>query len=348
MTDYLPLIGISMGDPSGIGPEIVLKSIARREIRESSLPVVVGKRDYLEGLADHLKLSLEFCSFSDVKPHPFSGKIPVFEPDALSFPRPCFGKISPECGSAALLCVREAAALCLEKKLDGLVTAPVSKEAIELAGHPFHGHTGFLRDFSGVPRTGMLFTVPAPYKIGLFTTHVSLKEAIRKVRKEELLSAIQFFYKGIKDLFWEEPRIAVSALNPHAGEGGSLGTEEETEIRPAIEECLRKGIAIDGPFPADTLVVAAKRKGFNLLFFLLHDQAMILVKSLYFRRAVNVTIGLPFVRTSPAHGIALDIAGKNEADASSMVEAILQCVRLSFLHDAHRRQPGEKSDRTVH
>jgi 4-hydroxythreonine-4-phosphate dehydrogenase len=323
-----PVIGITMGDPSGIGPEIVLKSVAREEVREVCVPVIVGKRYYLEKLTEYLGLSLRFSSLPKLSAEALPlGSIPCVEPADLSFPTDAVGVCSPAAGRAALSCLREAATLCFRRRLDGLVTAPVSKEAIRAGGVPFSGHTEFLRELTGVPRTGMLFTTPT-VKVGLFTTHTALREAIERVRKEALAEAIRFFFRETVSLFGEKPRIAVASLNPHAGEGGAFGREEEEEIRPAVSQCAREGIPVEGPFPADTLYIMAKRGRFNFLLFLFHDQAMILVKALFFRNAVNVTLGLPFPRTSPAHGVAFDLAGKGRADASSMVEAILQCARL--------------------
>lgn len=306
-----PVIGITVGDPGGIGPEVTSAALRRPSVRNLANYVVIGDhglfRRYFHGRFPH-------CLFLDLE---------ILGPD---IPRP--GKISRRGAGAALAYLQKAVDLLKEKTIDALVTAPVCKETIEDLGQPFPGHTEFLAEAFGVKDYDMMF-VSEELKTIIVTRHIPLKDAVRSLSRPKILSTIRLADRTLKQQFHiRRPRLAICGLNPHAGEGGKMGREEISVVIPAVQAARRLGIAVEGPLAADTLFVEHNRRRYDAVIAMYHDQGLIPVKTLAFRQAVNLTIGLPFVRTSPAHGTAFDIAGKNKADCSSMVEAIRLAATL--------------------
>lgn len=325
-----PRIGITMGDPSGIGPEVVLKAVAEEEIRAVCRPVIIGDAQLLAHNARTLDLQ---CGYEIVRRDerlPGQGDAPlIFHLDNIR------GHVQPgiesgAAGKAAAGYIEAAVGLCVAGDIDAIATAPINKRALFLGGYSFPGHTEFLAHLTGTDDFAMGF-VAANLRIVLISTHVPLSEAIRLVKRERFEKTIRLAAHELQRWGIERARIAVAALNPHGAEGGLFGIEEASEIMPAIEACrVLDGINVSGPISADTVFLRASRGEFDAVVACYHDQAMIPVKCLSFGEAVNVTLGLPFIRTSVDHGTAFDIAGKGIAEHSSMVAAIKLAAELSL------------------
>lgn len=325
-----PRIGITIGDPSGIGPEIVLKAVADPEIRALCIPVVVGDAAELNRQARELGLASDFPI---IKESDFdlarldSPIIPVIM-DTESLNEPVKrGALSAASGRAAIAAIEACVRLCLAGKLDAMTTAPINKESLKLAGSLFPGHTEMLAALCGASQSLMCFFA-GNLRVFLLTVHCSLADAIKAITTERVARAIELADHELRRFGIARPRIAVAGLNPHASEHGLFGSEEARQIEPAIEECRSKGIDVTGPFPADTLFLRAWKGEFDAVAACYHDQGLVAVKCLAFGRAVNVTLGLPIIRTSVDHGTAFDIAGKGVADHRSLVEAINVAVGL--------------------
>ena len=319
-----------MGDPAGIGPEVVLKAIAEEEIRRICIPVIIGDAQLLAHTARTLDLQCGYDIVRAGEPIPEHLTDPViFHLDNVGgFIEP--GIESGAAGKAAAGYIEAAVQLCAAGSVDAIATAPINKRALFLGGYSFPGHTEFLAHLTGSEEYAMAF-VAANLRIVLLSTHVPLAEAIRMVERDRIMRVINLTHRELKRWGLERPRLAVAALNPHGAEGGLFGIEEASEIAPAIEACHGvEGINVHGPFSADTVFLRASRGEFDAVIACYHDQAMIPVKCLSFGEAVNVTLGLPFIRTSVDHGTAFDIAGKGLAEHSSMVAAIKLAVDLSM------------------
>jgi 4-hydroxythreonine-4-phosphate dehydrogenase len=284
-----PRIAITVGDPAGIGPEISAKAASDSRVRAACEPVLYEA------------------------------------PDGASFTP---GELSADAGRAAYNCIVRAVADARGGVVDAIATAPVNKLAFAHAGLPWKGHTDLLAHLCGVPRVAMLFHAPE-LNVVLATVHIPLSEVPRMLTREVIAETITLTAAAMPSFGFERPRIAVAGLNPHAGEEGLLGSEEQAVVSPAVEHARGAGIDVRGPFPADTVFTRAARGEFDVVIACYHDQGLIPVKLLAFGRAVNVTIGLPIVRTSVDHGTAFDIAGKGVADAGSMIEAVLLAARLA-------------------
>jgi len=326
----LPRIGITMGDPAGIGPEVVLKAVAEEEVRGVCQPIIIGDAQLLAHNARRLDLQ---CGYQIVRhderlPDQLSEPI-IFHLDNIH------GHVQPgiesgAAGKAAAGYIEAAVELCAAGSIDAIATAPINKRALFLGGYSFPGHTEFLAHLTGIDDYAMGF-VAANLRVILISTHVPLSEAIRLVRRERFEKTIRLADRELRRWGIERPRIAVAALNPHGAEGGLFGVEEASEIAPAVEACRAiDDINVRGPFSADTVFLRASRGEFDAVVACYHDQAMIPVKCLSFGEAVNVTLGLPFIRTSVDHGTAFDIAGKGIAEHSSMVAAIKLASELSL------------------
>jgi 4-phospho-D-threonate 3-dehydrogenase / 4-phospho-D-erythronate 3-dehydrogenase len=306
-----PRIAITMGDPAGIGPEICIKAIATSEIREQCDAVIIGSKIILEQTADRLDLA----------------KVPsVIDPmpELADF---AIGTDAAETGRAAARYIETAVELWRRGEIDAIATAPISKKALSLAGYEFPGHTEFLAHLTGTERVGMSF-FGGGLRVVLLSTHLSLTDAIKQVTKENLVELITFSDRELHRLIDRSPKLAVAGLNPHASEGGMFGHEESNAIAPAVDECRARGIDVSGPYSPDTIFLRCHRGEFDAVIALYHDQATIPVKAFAFGSAVNVTLGLPLIRTSVDHGTAFDIAGKGVADASSLVAAIKLAAEL--------------------
>lgn len=309
-----PLIGITMGDPNGIGPEIIAKAVQNSEVLNICEPViyaslsVLRKAELAFGLTIDCKIE-DKANYKDLEVNP--------------------GEINKKAGESSIYYIEEAVNDALDKKIDAVVTAPISKESTHLAGSVYPGHTEMLRDLTGAENAVMLFE-GGPFKVALVTIHCALSEVPKLIKKEKVLSTLKICSQDLKSKYGiDDPRISVCGLNPHAGEAGAFGNEEINEILPAIHEAVKIGINAIGPFPADTLFYRANKGEWDLVLAMYHDQGLIPFKMLAFDTGVNVTLGLPIVRTSPDHGTAFDIAWKGMAKPASMIEAIKSAVRLS-------------------
>ncbi|HKY28996.1 MAG TPA: 4-hydroxythreonine-4-phosphate dehydrogenase PdxA [Pyrinomonadaceae bacterium] len=325
----MPRIGITMGDPAGIGPEVVLKAVAEEEIRRICVPVIVGDAQLLAHTARTLDLQSGYDIIRRGEPMPEH----LFEPviyhldNIGGFVEP--GIESGVAGKAAAGYIEAAVELCAAGSIDAIATAPINKRALFLGGYSFPGHTEFLAHLTGSEDCAMAF-VAANLRVVLISTHVPLSEAIRLVERDRIIKIIHLAHRELVRWGIERPRLAVAALNPHGAEGGLFGVEEASEIMPAIEACHGiDDVNVRGPFSADTVFLRASRGEFDAVIACYHDQAMIPVKCLSFGESVNVTLGLPFIRTSVDHGTAFDIAGKGLAEHSSMLAAIKLAAELS-------------------
>jgi len=287
-----PIVAITVGDPAGIGPEIAVKAAADPRVRAACEPRLYG-------------------------PH---------TPEALSFFSR--GKVSAEAGRAAYDTVVRAVVDAEHGDVDAIATAPVNKEAFALAGLPWKGHTDLLAQLTRTPRAAMMFHSDA-LRVVLATIHVPLADVPRLLTPDLVDFIIDVTSRELSRFGYAHPRLALAGLNPHAGEHGVIGTEDDAVLRPAVDRAREKGIAITGPWPADTVFGRATRGEFDAVIACYHDQGLIPIKLLAFGRAVNVTLGLPIIRTSVDHGTAFDIAGKGIADHSSLVEAILLAANLT-------------------
>lgn len=319
-----PVIGITTGDPAGIGPEISLKAICSgREIRDICRPVLIGNLGWLETTATNAGLQASFAQFDS---RTDDNDIEVYDPigGPLEFP---IGIESVVSGNASAKYIEAAVELWRKDSIDAICTAPISKKAIGMAGYNFPGHTEFLASLTDTSEFAMSFFAN-DLRVVLLSTHVSLKGAIDLVKKDDLVNLIKFAHEHFGRLLGRSVSIAVAGLNPHASEDGLFGSEEADEIQPAIAFCQQEGIDVSGPFSPDTIFLRGFRREFDVVVACYHDQATIAVKSLSFGSAVNVTLGLPLIRTSVDHGTAFDIAGKNIADSSSMKAAIRLAAEL--------------------
>jgi 4-hydroxythreonine-4-phosphate dehydrogenase len=318
-----------MGDPAGIGPEVVLKAVAEEEVRSLCVPVIIGDAQLLAHTARMLDLRCGYDIVRRGEPLPGDLTEPViFHLDNVGgFIEP--GIESGAAGKAAAGYIEAAVELCAAGSIDAIATAPINKRALFLGGYSFPGHTEFLASLTGTEEVAMAL-VAANLRIVLLSTHVPLAEAIRMVERDRIVRIINLTQRELKRWGIDRPRIAVAALNPHGAEGGLFGVEEASEIIPAVEACRGvDDLNVQGPFSADTIFLRAARGEFDAVVACYHDQAMIPVKCLSFGEAVNVTLGLPFIRTSVDHGTAFDIAGKGLAEHSSMIAAIKLAADLS-------------------
>ena len=315
-------LGIPLGDVTGIGPEVTLKALAAEGGADGPRFLLIGDTALLRRLNDQLRLSLALQPFTGFdQPERFL----VLDPLRVPLP-PNLPPGDPTAARAALTWLEEGARRCLSGELDGLITAPVNKEAIIRAGHPFTGQTEFLSHLAGASRTVMMLLGQDDrgrwLRVALATTHVPLRRVADEVTQPKVELAIERAAQACRDLGLSRARVAVCGLNPHAGEGGLLGIEEQTTLIPAVEAVRRRGFDVAGPLAADTVFHQAYRGDFDAVVAMYHDQGLGPLKMIGFENGVNWTLGLPFVRTSPDHGTAYDLAGRGLADPSSMIAAI--------------------------
>ncbi len=319
----IPRIAITIGDAAGIGPEIVLKALKNESIFQICRPILIGDRKIIESTSSALRSGLRFREFSEE----ISDEIDIVDLNNLG-DGVVAGQESAVTGKASAEYIEAAVRLWREGKVDAISTAPISKNSLKLGGYKYPGHTEFLAELTGTKQFAMSFFAEK-LRVVLLSTHVSLLDAIDLVKKDALVKLIGFSNNQISKLIGREAKIAVAGLNPHASEGGMFGREEEIEITPAITECREHGIDVSGPFSPDTIFLRGFRGEFDLVVACYHDQATIAVKSLSFGSSVNVTLGLPLIRTSVDHGTAFDIAGKFIAEESSMQAAIKLAAELT-------------------
>ncbi len=325
----VPRVAITMGDAAGIGAEIVLKALADPKIKEICAPVIIGDLSFLQKTAGELNLDFDFAE-ADKSLSVKLNQTAIYDLKNLSGEIIAGGE-SAATGRASAEYIEAAVELWRAGKIDAVATAPISKRALSLGGYDFPGHTEFLAQLTNTKEFAMsFFAGDSGLRVVLLSTHVALRDAIELVKKEKLVELIKFSHRELTKLLEKKVKIAVAGLNPHASEGGLFGAEEEREIEPAIKECRENfGIDVSGAYSPDTIFLRAFRGEFDAVIACYHDQATIAVKCLSFGASVNVTLGLPLVRTSVDHGTALDIAGKNLADASSMRAAIALAAKLA-------------------
>ena len=316
------LVAVTMGDPVGIGPEIIARTFAEEGFYDEHRALVVGDAGILKRAVDLLELPLRVSSVEGPEEGPLEpGVIPVL-PTGEKLPEDLpFGELDARAGAAAFEYVRRATELALEGSVQAIATAPLNKEAMHLGGHKYPGHTEILAELTNTKDYAMML-VAEDLRVIHVSTHVSLKEAIERVRPERELAVIRLARDALSRIGIEEPKIAVAGLNPHAGENGLFGDEDAERIAPAVAEAAEEGIDVTGPHPPDTVVARARKGEFDMVVVQYHDQGHIPIKLMGFEGGVNVTVGLPFFRTSVDHGTAFDVAGTGKADHSSMRAAI--------------------------
>lgn len=340
-----PLIAVTLGDIAGVGPEIVAKALADPQVRRRCRPAVFGPAKPLaRALAQYGPgvRSERVDSAAALAGWDFERAVPVV--DDLAVQAPCYrdtlGKIDPAAGRASHAAVVAAIDACLAGHVHAMVTAPIHKKAWAAAGVPHPGHTEVLAERTGAKRVVMMLAGPR-LKVTLATIHVPLRQVFDALTPERLRMVAEVTAEAMPLLGVRRPRLAMAGLNPHAGEGGLFGDEEIRVIGPAVAAAREAGIDIVGPLPADTVFAQAKGGAFDAVVALYHDQGLAAVKTLDFERTVNITLGLPIIRTSVDHGTAFDIAGKGVANPRSLIEAIAWAVRMARNRDrgAARREP---------
>lgn len=327
-----PRVAITSGDPYGIGPEVALKAIRNPEVRETTIPVLVGSPSVWQRAAALVGLPFEDDSIvlgqervSLIAPHDSNSPLDNKERSA-----------SADAGRASMLAVECAVELCLAGDVDAMVTAPINKEAINLAGYDFPGHTEFIAERAGGEEVLMLMASEG-LRVGVVTGHIPLAAVTTTISTGLIINKARLFLASLKNDFGvSSPRLALLGLNPHAGDGGVLGDEDESVIKPAVVALCEDGHLVEGPFPADGFFGTRRYDAFDGVLAMYHDQGLIPFKALTFNRGVNVTTGLSLVRTSPDHGTAFDIAGQGIASESSMVQAVLMAANI-FRSRQHRR-----------
>jgi 4-phospho-D-threonate 3-dehydrogenase / 4-phospho-D-erythronate 3-dehydrogenase len=335
-----PIIAITMGDPASIGPEIAIKALLEEKIYAICNPIIVGDAKVFSQIISLLQLNASINSIDKVADAKFEfGKPDVLDLKNVDIDKLVFGEISAMCGEAAFRSVTKVIELALAKEVDATVTGPINKKSINEAGHHFAGHTEIYAQYTGTKKYAMLL-VEENMKVIHVSTHVSLRQACDLVKKDRILEVIELLQNGMKQLGETNLKIGVAGLNPHAGDSGLFGTEDDLEILPAVEEARRLGYDVEGPVPPDTLFAKASTGSYGGVVAMYHDQGHIPFKLAGFKwnaekkmmdsvKGVNITIGLPIIRTSVDHGTAFEIAGKGIASHDAMVLAIESAVQLS-------------------
>jgi 4-hydroxythreonine-4-phosphate dehydrogenase len=318
-----------MGDAAGVGPEVIMKALAHRELYAIARPLVVGDARRLSAAGRIIGCALVVSAIAEPEDARFEpGTVDCIDLGLVPESTP-FGRLSTACGEAAFRFVERAVALALAGKVDAICTAPLNKEALNAAGHRFPGHTEILAQLTGTAEVSLMLMAPGLCVIHV-TTHIGLVDAVERIDAGLVERTIVRGRELLRRAGVADPRIAVCGINPHAGEGGLFGRgEEATKIEPAIRACTARGWEVEGPLPADTLFYRARKGDFDLIVAMYHDQGHGPVKAVAFDTGVNITAGLPVLRTSVDHGTAFDIAGTGKADERSMVEALRQAVMLA-------------------
>ena len=328
-----PVIGIPMGDPAGIGPEIVVKALCGKSLYAMCKPIVIGNIDVLQRIDRVVGSGLEFHSVDG----PEEG---TYEPgvmDVISLPNINasaleYGKVQAEAGKAAFDYIVKATELAVSRRVDAIATTPINKEAIKAANVEFIGHTEMLAALTDTPDPLTMFQVNN-MRVFFLSRHVSLRKACDLIKKERIAGYLVRCDEALKKLGLERRRIAVAGLNPHNGEHGLFGDEEVTEVEPAVIQAQKTGVDAVGPVPADSVFAQALKGKYDAVLSLYHDQGHIATKTVDFERTISLTIGMPFLRTSVDHGTAFDIAGKGCASAVSMEEAIKLAAEYAFKYN---------------
>ncbi len=329
-----------MGDPASIGPEIAVKALLNKNVYEICKPIIIGDESVFEQIITLLNLPASVNKITNVNEAKFElGIIDVYDLNVTDISNLEFGKINASCGEASFQAVKKVIELALNKELDATVTGPINKKSINEAGHHYAGHTEIYAQYTGTKKYAMLLVEDAINVIHV-STHVSLRQACDLVKKERIVQVIELIVDGLKRLGKTNLKIGVAGLNPHAGDSGLFGTEDEEEILPAVEEAKKMGYDVEGPIPPDTMFAKAAQGAYGGVVAMYHDQGHIPFKLAGFQwnaekqmmdsvKGVNITLGLPIIRTSVDHGTAFEIAGKGIASADAMILAIESAVQLS-------------------
>lgn len=336
----LPIVAITMGDPASIGPEIAVKALQEKKIYAICRPLVVGDAAVFNDIIERLKLDVKINAVSKVADALFQlGTVDVFDLKNVDLSKFQFGKIDAMCGDASFQAVKKVIELALAKEVDATVTGPINKKSINEAGHHFAGHTEIYAHYTNTKKYAMLL-VEDNINVIHVSTHVSLRQACDLVKKERIIQVIELLRDGLTRLGKTNLKIGVAGLNPHAGDSGLFGTEDDEEILPAVQEAKRLGYDVEGPVPPDTMFAKAAMGAYGGVVAMYHDQGHIPFKLAGFKwnaekqqmdsvKGVNITLGLPIIRTSVDHGTAFEIAGKGIASPDAMILAIESAVQLS-------------------
>jgi len=342
-----PIVGITMGDPASIGPEIALKALLDQDMYTICRPLLVGDAGIFRHIAKRLGLDITLNAITNVTDAKFEfGNPDIFDLKNVDLAQFEFGKISAMCGEASFQSVKKVIELAMSGDIDATVTGPINKKSINEAGHHFAGHTEIYAHYTGTSKYAMLL-VEDNMKVIHVSTHVSLRQACDLVKKDRILEVTELLHNGLIQLGETNLKIGIAGLNPHAGDSGLFGTEDDLEILPAVEEALRRGYDVEGPVPADTMFAKAATGYFGGVVAMYHDQGHIPFKLSGFKwnaekkqmdsvKGVNITMGLPIIRTSVDHGTAFEIAGKGVASPDAMVLAIQSAVQLHKHHNAKK------------
>jgi len=324
-----PLLGITMGDPAGIGPEVIAKAVAGRALRKVCRPIVIGSFPVMERTIKALKLKLKAVRVDSHESMPVrEGTVVVLDPLQTPLGKFTPGVAAAETGAASVAFIKKGVELAQIGCIDGIVTAPINKEAINMAGCHYPGHTELLADLTQAKESGMMI-VGGPLRIMFVTTHVAIKDLSSLLTQAKIEKGIRLAHLALTRLYGiKKPKIGVAALNPHAGEHGLFGDEEARVILPAARAAQAQGILASDPLPADTLFGKAAKGQFDGIVAMYHDQGLIPLKLVAFGTCVNLTVGLPIIRTSVDHGTAFDIVGKGMADPGSLLEAVTLAAKL--------------------
>ena len=324
-----PVVAITIGDACGVGPEVVFKALARPDVRAACRPIVIGAMPIIKLTRDQFAPSVKLRRITDIA----QAEFPADAVECLDLqnlvpsdaPR---GQLSPKAGKAAAEFAVRAGELALQKKVDAIATAPLNKEAMRMGGIHYIGHTELYQELAGNPPVATML-ISGDLRVVHVVQHASLAESLRRITRDNVVHTVRATDAGMKQLGFARPRLGVCGLNPHNGEGALMGREEIDIIGPAVQAARAEGIAVEGPFAADSIFFRAIRGEYDCIVAMLHDQGHIAIKTYGFERSITVTLGLPFVRTSADHGTAFDIAGKGIANETSMAEAIMLAARLA-------------------
>lgn len=328
-----------MGDPAGIGPEIIAKVIDSGELFPLCRPVVIGDAGVMKKIIEEMRLSISARSITSLtQADPGHGKLDVLDLDLVDLVSHKWGRPDISSGKAVVEYIKKAVALTMNSEADAIVTAPINKAMMNAAGHHYAGHTELLAHLTASREYGMLF-VGGGLRVILATIHVALKDVHKHIKTGAILKTLRLAHKAMQTFGIDKPRIGVAALNPHAGEGRLFGSEEWDEILPAVIKAREEGILASDPVPADTLFYKARNNYYDIVVAMYHDQGLAPLKMMAFGNAVNVTVGLPIIRTSVDHGTAYDIAGKGCADPASLLEAVKLAAKLA----AHKKPAAKEN-----
>jgi 4-phospho-D-threonate 3-dehydrogenase / 4-phospho-D-erythronate 3-dehydrogenase len=335
-----PIIAVTMGDPASIGPEIAVKALLNKKIGSICRPVIIGDASVIRHIIERLNLPATVHDIKNIGEAKFNyGFIDVYDLKNVNIDQLAFGEISAMAGHASFEAVTKAIELAMAGTVEATVTGPINKKSINEAGHHFAGHTEIYANYTGTNKYAMLLVEDA-LKVIHVSTHVSLRQACDLVKKERILEVIDLLHNGMTQLGETNLKIGVAGLNPHAGDSGLFGTEDDMEIKPAVEEAKRRGYDVEGPVPPDTLFAKAATGAYGGVVAMYHDQGHIPFKLNGFKwnarknqmdsvKGVNITMGLPIIRTSVDHGTAFEIAGKGIASEDAMILAIESAVQLT-------------------